>query len=165
MPCFDLNFKHWRFGIFCKFNGHQNSSLSSLSPASPAPPSVCHPPPARPPARLLLQTQLRGRLDSVEVPHRRECDLRRQNPITLPSLFLFSVRPSAYSLTSLVAFLISHPPTREDIFFSPLLCGTRLSPFLFLNTLFPHRLIRTGIESNIVLHLLWLSFGLKHIFV
>lgn len=38
------------------------------------PPSVCHPPPTRPPAELLLQTQLRGRLDPAETPHRCECD-------------------------------------------------------------------------------------------
>lgn len=42
----------------------QNSSLSSLPPAP-----VCHPSPSRPPARLLLQTQLRGHLDTLRKSH------------------------------------------------------------------------------------------------
>lgn len=45
---------------------HFNIPPSHLSPPSSF--SVCHPPSTRPPARLLLQTQLRGRLDPGEPP-------------------------------------------------------------------------------------------------
>lgn len=64
---------------FCRTSEYNNlSSLSVIANISKFPPlislpsssslSVCHPPPTRPPARLLLQTQLRGRRYPAENP-------------------------------------------------------------------------------------------------
>lgn len=80
--------------------------LSLMSVPSSSSPSVCHPPPARPPARLLLQTQLRGRLRPAGSPRRCERDPatpRRPRRVHLAISF---------SLCLLSALLLS-PPLRH----------------------------------------------------
>ena len=86
------------------------------------PPSVCHPPPARPPARLLLQTQLRGSLDPAETPHRCECDPWRPHLVHPP------IKPLAFSflLLLLLLLLLSPPLQHHCSILHPLIfCSTR----------------------------------------
>lgn len=82
--------------------------LISLPSSSPSP-SVCHPPPTRPPARLLLQTQLRGRLNPAEIPHRCECDPWRPHLVHLPI---------SLSLSLILLLLFPSPPLQHH-------CSTR----------------------------------------
>lgn len=127
------------------------------SPSSPLPSlSVCYPPPTRPPARLLLQTQLRGRLNALEtstLPRRCDRGPRRPRLAHLPIYvsfllclpFLLFLKTTQHSSSSSSAPLRKH----KLYFFSwHFLDETfRFFPKLLHCFFISKRLVRAGNES------------------
>lgn len=120
--------------------GHFKTRPCHLSP----PASVCHAPPPRPPAQLLLQAQLRARPDSPlrgDPPLR--CELRT---LTLSSTHppLASSPPPAHLLPVASSWPLHPLLTFRSCLFSPQMTLTQFSLFLFHTFFSPQRLCRTG---------------------
>lgn len=93
---------------------HFNIPPSHLSPPSSF--SVCHPPSTRPPARLLLQTQLRGRLDLGDPPHTHRCEPWRPQLFICFSFSSFLPPPPLQHHCSIPHLSSARP--EEPLFFS-----------------------------------------------